>query len=144
MVDVGGKPDVIRIASATGKIKLSKNTLNLIKAGKIEKGDPLSTAQIAAILAAKRTPTLIPLCHPIPITNVNVETKFEDDGIRVDVTVKAVAKTGVEMEAITAVALALITIWDMTKKYEKNQMGLYPHTEITEIRVTEKIKGAKA
>ena len=140
MVGVGHKPDVLRVAEAEGKIALRPETLELVRAGGVEKGDPLLTAQLAAILAAKKTPELIPLCHPIPITKVDVEVGVEEDGIRVRTRVEAVAKTGVEMEALTATAIALLTIWDMVKKHEKDEAGQYPHTAITGVRVVSKLK----
>ncbi len=144
MVDITGKPEVYREASAKGRIKLRKETVKLILQGKIEKGDPINTAKIAGVLAAKNTNSLIPLCHQIPLTKVDVKVRVVDDStIEVESTVKTKAQTGVEMEAITATAIALITIWDMTKKYEKDREGQYPYTCIQDIRVTEKIKGGR-
>ncbi len=140
MVGVGHKPDVLRVAVAEGKILLRRETLKLIREGRVEKGNPLLSAQLAGIMAAKRTPELIPLCHPIPITKVDVDTHVEEDGVRVRARVEAVAKTGVEMEALTAVSVALLTVWDMVKQYEKDEAGRYPHTAITGIRVLSKIK----
>lgn len=142
MVGVGHKPDVLRVAVAEGKILLRPETIRLIREGKVEKGDPLLTAQIAGILAAKRTPELVPLCHPIPITKVDVDLEVQDDGVLARARVEAVAKTGVEMEALTAVSVALLAIWDMVKKHEKDEAGQYPHTRITDIRVVSKVKGA--
>ena len=141
MVGVGHKPDVLRIAIAEGKISLKPGTLDLIRSGRVEKGDPLLAAQLAGVLAAKKTPELIPLCHPIPITKVDIDFDVEGDGITVRARVEAVAKTGVEMEALTAASVALLTIWDMVKKYEKDEEGQYPHTRITGIRVVSKMKG---
>jgi cyclic pyranopterin phosphate synthase len=141
MVDITGKNISIRIATAEGEIKLKRETIEKIVKGEVEKGDVISTAKIAAIMAAKRTPEIIPLCHQIPLTNVDVEVKvLDDERIKVETTVKTEAKTGVEMEAITATAIALITIWDMVKKYEKDEKGRYPQTEINRIRVTLKSK----
>ncbi|MCS7367224.1 MAG: cyclic pyranopterin monophosphate synthase MoaC [Candidatus Verstraetearchaeota archaeon] len=141
MVDITGKNVSIRIATAEGEIKLKRETIEKIVKGEVEKGDVISTAKIAAIMAAKRTPEIIPLCHQIPITNIDVEVKvLDDERIKVETTVKTEAKTGVEMEAITATAIALITIWDMVKKYEKDEKGEYPQTEINGIRVTLKSK----
>jgi len=141
MVDITGKNVSIRIATAEGEIKLKRETIEKIVKGEVEKGDVISTAKIAAIVAAKRTPEIIPLCHQIPITNIDVEVKvLDDERIKVETTVKTEAKTGVEMEAITATAIALITIWDMVKKYEKDEKGEYPQTEINGIRVTLKSK----
>lgn len=145
MVDVSDKPAVPREASAEGMIKLKTETIRLIKAGRIEKGDPLYAARIAGILAAKKTSSLIPLCHPLPLTNVEVKSEISgNQSIRVTATVKTKAQTGVEMEALTAVAIGLLTVWDMVKQYEKNTEGQYPFTAIESIRVVRKVKGEKA
>lgn len=141
MVDISGKPDVYREAIATGFIKLRPETVEKIKRGEVEKGDVLTTSTIAAILAAKKTPELLPLAHNIPITNVSVSYQLEEQGVRVWVKVKTTAKTGVEMEALTGVAAALLNIWDMVKKYEKDEAGQYPETVITEVKVVSKVKG---
>lgn len=142
MVDITPKAEVYREATARGWIKLRPETIKLIKEGCVEKGDPIYTAKIAGILAAKNTPMLIPLCHPIPITNVNVSVKIiDDDIIEVEATVKARAQTGVEMEALVAASTALLTIWDMVKAYEKDSEGQYPHTCIQNIHVVRKVKG---
>ena len=141
MVDISGKPMVFREATATGTIKLKPETIRLINKGKIAKGDPLYTAKIAGILAAKKTSTLIPLCHPLPLTNVEVEIKVLDKStVQVTSTVKTKAQTGVEMEALVATAVSLLTIWDMVKQYEKDAEGQYPSTVIENIRVAKKIK----
>ena len=141
MVDISDKPKVFREATATGTIKLKPDTIRLINKGKIAKGDPLYTAKIAGILAAKKTSTLIPLCHPLPLTNVEVEIKVLDkSSLQVTSTVKAKAQTGVEMEALVATAVSLLTIWDMVKQYEKDVKGEYPSTAIESIRVVKKIK----
>jgi len=141
MVDISDKPKVFREATATGTIKLKPDTIRLINKGKIAKGDPLQTAKIAGILAAKKTSTLIPLCHPLPLTNVEVEIKVLDKStVRVTSTVKTKAQTGVEMEALVATAVSLLTIWDMVKQYEKDAKGQYPSTVIENIRVVKKIK----
>jgi cyclic pyranopterin phosphate synthase len=141
MVDISDKPKVFREATATGTIKLKPETIRLINKGKIAKGDPLYTAKIAGILAAKKTSTLIPLCHPLPLTNVEVEIKVLDKStVQVTSTVKTKAQTGVEMEALVATAVSLLTIWDMVKQYEKNAKGQYPSTVIENIRVAKKIK----
>ena len=143
MVDISDKPEVFREATATGTIKLKPETIRLINERKIAKGDPLYTAKIAGILAAKKTSTLIPLCHPLPLTNVEVEVKVLDKAtVRVMSTVKTKAQTGVEMEALVATAVSLLTIWDMVKKYEKDAEGQYPFTVIENIRVVKKIKEA--
>ncbi|PIX31872.1 cyclic pyranopterin monophosphate synthase MoaC [Candidatus Bathyarchaeota archaeon CG_4_8_14_3_um_filter_42_8] len=141
MVDISDKPKVFREATATGTIKLKPETIRLINKGKIAKGDPLYTAKIAGILAAKKTSTLIPLCHPLPLTNVEVEIKVLDKStVQVTSTVKTKAQTGVEMEALVATAVSLLTIWDMVKQYEKDAEGQYPSTVIENIRVVKKIK----
>ncbi len=143
MIDVSDKPEVFREATATGIIKLKTETIRLINDGKIAKGDPLYTAKIAGILAAKKTSTLIPLCHPLPLTNVEVEIKVLDDfKVQVASTVKTKAQTGVEMEALIATAVSLLTIWDMVKQYEKDAKGQYPFTSIESIRVVKKVKGS--
>lgn len=141
MVDISEKKKVLRVAKAKGRIKLKDSTVKLIREGKVEKGNVLTTAQIAATLAVKRTPEMIPMCHPIPITGVDVDFKFFGDEIEAVVEVKSLGKTGVEMEAITGVSVALLTIWDMVKAVEKDEKGQYPITRITDIRVLEKIKG---
>ncbi len=140
MVDITGKDEEQREALAAGKLRLGKTTVELLRQGKTEKGDPLAAAEIAAILAAKRTSEVIPLCHPLPISDVKVTEKIVDDGLTVEVLVKATAKTGVEMEALTGVAAYLLTVWDMTKQYEKDKAGQYPFTAIEEIRVVRKVK----
>ena len=143
MVDVSGKAEIFREATATGIINLKPETIDLIKTGKIAKGDPLYTAKIAGVLAAKKTSDLIPLCHPLPLTNVEVEVKVSNERTIVAIaTVKTKAQTGVEMEALTAVSMALLTVWDMTKKYEKDAGGQYPSTAIENIHVVKKYKQA--
>ena len=141
MVDVSSKGEVFREATATGSINLKLETIGLVQAGKIAKGDPLYTAKIAGVLAAKRTSDLIPLCHPLPLTNVEVEVKVSDERtVMATATVKTKAQTGVEMEALTAVSMALLTVWDMTKQYEKDAGGQYPSTAIDNIHVVKKYK----
>ena len=141
MVDVSGKDEIFREATASGTIKLKAETINLIKTGKIAKGDPLYTAKIAGVLAAKKTSSLIPLCHPLPLTNVQVDVKVLDEStVEVSATVKTKAQTGVEMEALTAVSMGLLTVWDMTKQYEKDAAGQYPSTAIENIHVVRKFK----
>ena len=144
MVDISGKPEIYREAVAEGSIKLKKETIKLIREKKISKGDPLSTARIAAVLAAKNTSSIIPLCHQIPLTTVKVDLRIVDDSrVVVEARVKSIAQTGVEMEALTAVAVALLTIWDMTKQYEKDEKGEYPNTSIENIVLLRKIKREK-
>ena len=141
MVDISDKPEVTREATAQGCIKLKTETLHLIEEGKIAKGDPLYTAKIAGIMAAKRTSTLIPLCHPLTLTKVEVKTEILGDSkVQVTATVKTKAQTGVEMEALTATAVSLLTVWDMVKQYEKDAEGQYPSTAIESIRVIKKLK----
>ena len=141
MVDISDKPEVFREATATGTIKLKPETIRLINEEKIAKGDPLYTAKIAGILAAKKTSTLIPLCHPLSLTNVEVEIKVLDkSAVQVTSSVKTKAQTGVEMEALVATAVSLLTIWDMVKQYEKDAEGQYQSTVIENIRVAKKIK----
>jgi cyclic pyranopterin phosphate synthase len=141
MVDISEKPEVYREATAKGIIKLKPATVQRIKKGNIAKGDPLYTAKIAGIMAAKKTGGLIPLCHPLPLANVKIEIDIVDKfSVQVTATVKAKARTGVEMEALTATATCLLTIWDMVKQYEKNPEGQYTTTTIENIRVIEKIK----
>jgi cyclic pyranopterin phosphate synthase len=112
-----------------------------MKQGKIAKGDPIHTAKVAGILAAKKTSALIPLCHPLPLTNVQVGVTFEGNKkLRVTAKVKTKASTGVEMEALTAASTSLLTIWDMVKQYEKDAKGQYPSTAIEDIHVVRKIK----
>ena len=143
MVDVSNKAEVFREATATGTIKLKPETIDLVQAGKIAKGNPLYTAKIAGVLAAKRTSDLIPLCHPLPLTNVEVDVKVTGKTtVSATATVKTKAQTGVEMEALTAVSLALLTVWDMTKQYEKDAAGQYPSTAIENIHVVKKFKQA--
>jgi cyclic pyranopterin monophosphate synthase len=141
MIDVSGKDEIYREATAAGTIKLKAETIELIKMGKIVKGDPLYTAKIAAILSAKKTSNLIPLCHPLPLTSVKVDVTVLDSGsVQVVATVKAKAQTGVEMEALSAVSMGLLTVWDMTKQYEKDSYGQYPTTVIENIHVVRKFK----
>jgi cyclic pyranopterin phosphate synthase len=143
MVDVSRKAEVFREATATGSIKLKTETIDLIETGKIAKGDPLYTAKIAGVIAAKKTSDLIPLCHPLPITNVEVTVKVSNKTtVEAMAIVKTKAQTGVEMEALTAVAMALLTVWDMTKQYEKDSAGQYPSTSIENIHVVKKFKQA--
>ena len=140
MVDVSGKETSRRTAEAVGRIKLRNETVDAIKAGKVEKGDPITVAEVACVMAAKRTPEMIPLCHPLPLTSVDAVFNLGDDYIEARCRVAAEYKTGVEMEALTGVTLALLTIWDMVKYLEKDEAGQYPDTAITHVKVTEKRK----
>ncbi|MCD6236202.1 MAG: cyclic pyranopterin monophosphate synthase MoaC [Thaumarchaeota archaeon] len=141
-VDVSGKPMVRRESIARGFIKLKPETIKRIKSGEIEKGDPLQVARLAGINAAKLTPFLLPLCHPLRLDHVEVDLSVKDDGVEVIARVTATERTGVEMEALTAVSIALLNIWDVVKAYEKDERGQYPETEIKEIKVIEKRKEA--
>ena len=140
MVDITEKPPVFRKATARGSIRLHEATIEAIKNGRVKKGDVLSTARLAAILAVKDTPRLIPLCHSIPITGLEVNFEIEERRVRATVTVTSVGKTGVEMEALTGVAVALLNVWDMVKYLEKDETGNYPKTVIFGIEVCEKKK----
>jgi len=133
MVDVGEKPIQLRIASAEGFIKLQPSTITLIRDNEMKKGDVLTVAEIAGIQAAKRTSELIPLCHQLQISKVEVKTTIKDDGILVTSICRCNGKTGIEMEALTAVSVALLTIYDMCKAADKNMI-------IKEIKLTSKTK----
>jgi len=136
MVDVGHKPDTERIAIARGEVHMKQATLDLIRAGQIKKGDVLTIAQIAGITASKRTSDLIPLCHPLPLSKVDVDLTLDDSlpGVVITATVKTIGKTGVEMEALTAVSVAALTVYDMAKAAEKTM-------RIQNIRLLEKHGG---
>ena len=140
MVDISDKQDVTRRAVAEGDIKLKPETIEAIINGEIEKGAVLETARIAAILAVKNTPGTIPMCHQIPVTGIDVRFDVGTDIIKATVEVKSIGKTGVEMEALHGVSVALLTIWDMVKSVEKDETGNYPFTKILNISVLEKSK----
>jgi cyclic pyranopterin monophosphate synthase len=139
--DISAKPVVFRRATATGRIMLSRKTIQLIKRGKLEKGDPMAISKTMAVLAVKKTPEMLALCHPLRIENTDVVETVHEDYIEVTVTVSAHEKTGVEMEALTAVSVALLNIWDVVKAYEKDRGGQYPSTKIEGVRIVEKVKG---
>jgi cyclic pyranopterin phosphate synthase len=139
-VDISGKTPSFRTATASGRILLKRKTVKLVREGKIEKGEPLSLAKITGIMAAKMTPQLVVLCHPLKIESTRVEATLESNGIEVIATVSATEKTGVEMEALTAVVVALLNIWDVVKPYEKDARGQYPATRINGVRVLRKAK----
>ena len=141
MVDISGKGDVVREAVATGKIFLRPTTLAAIREGTVVKGNVLATARVAATLSVKNTPNLIQMCHSIPISAIAVDFSDREGFIEASVRVKSAGKTGVEMEALTGVSVALLTIWDMVKSAEKDEHGQYPVTRIEDIRVIEKKKG---
>lgn len=133
MVDVGAKPLQRRIARAVGTVKMQPATVRALRDRALPKGDVLTVAKIAAIQAAKRTDELIPLCHSLPVDAVNVDFNITDDGVEIQAGVSTTAKTGIEMEALTAVSVAALTIYDMCKAVDKMMT-------IEGIRVTEKIK----
>jgi cyclic pyranopterin phosphate synthase len=141
MVDISEKKDVVREAVAAGKIFLRPETLLAIRKGSVVKGNVLATARVAATLAVKNTPAIIPLCHSIPISAIVIDFEEGKGFIEAIVRVKTTGKTGVEMEAVTGVSVALLTVWDMVKSAEKDADGQYPVTSITDIRVVEKRKG---
>ena len=122
MVDVGAKPDQERTATARGKISLGKETVELIRENMMKKGDVLTVAEIAGIQGGKRTSELIPLCHPLQITKMEVKTELMDDGVEVTATARCIGKTGIEMEALTAVSIALLTVYDMCKAVDKQMV----------------------
>lgn len=142
MVDISSKKVVLREATAVGEIKLKPSTIARLRAGRLGKGDAIAAAEVAAIMAAKRTSHILPFCHSIPITTVRTEYILHGGALRVESYVKGQAKTGVEMEALTAAATYLLTVWDMVKQYEKDANGQYPSTAITNLKVTKKIKRA--
>ncbi|KXK17867.1 MAG: molybdenum cofactor biosynthesis protein C [Chloroflexi bacterium OLB15] len=136
MVDVGDKPDSTRLAVAAGKIMMQPETLRLIRENGLKKGDALTTARIAGIMAAKRTSELIPLCHPIPLTHIDIEFNFSEaeSAIAIEASARTTGKTGVEMEALTAVSVAALTIYDMAKAVDRGM-------RISDIRLLEKHGG---
>lgn len=136
MVDVSAKTPTDRCATAEGKIRLAPEALRVVREGAAAKGDVLTVAQLAGIMGAKRAPDLIPLCHPLPLAHCSVVFEVEDDGIRAICTAKTTGRTGVEMEALTGVSVALLTVYDMCKSMDKGM-------EITAIRLLEK-KGGKS
>ncbi len=140
MVDISDKREVARRAVASGEIQLQPKTIEAVKNRQIVKGEVLETARIAAVMAVKNTSSVIPMCHQIPVTSVDVQFDIDFDTIKATVEVKSVGKTGVEMEALHGVSVALLTIWDMVKSAEKDETGNYPFTEIKSIRVLEKSK----
>ena len=138
MVDVGGKPDSLRTAVAAGTVRMSTDAFALVERNLSPKGDVLSTAEVAGVMAAKRTAELIPLCHPIGLDQVVVSATADETvpGVRIEATVRAVGRTGVEMEALTAVAVASLTVYDMVKSADRQ-------TEIGPIRLNEKTGGVR-
>lgn len=137
MVDVGGKPETARMARATGRIIMTRATLEAIVGNTLAKGDVLGVARVAGIMAAKRTAELIPLCHPLPLTDVRIEFVADSalPGVRVEAVVRTVGRTGVEMEALAGATIALLTVYDMTKAMDKSMV-------INDIALAEKTGGA--
>lgn len=142
MVDVGDKPDTARRAVASGRITLRPTTVAAIEAHELEKGDVLATARVGAVQAVKHTWETIPMCHQIPITNVETGFELEEDAIELTVAVETTGKTGCEMEALQGVTTGLGVVWDMVKAAEKDDDGDYPETAIEAVRVVEKTKRA--
>ncbi|MDE8654190.1 cyclic pyranopterin monophosphate synthase MoaC [Novosphingobium album (ex Liu et al. 2023)] len=136
MVDVGAKAQTQRLAVASGRIRMSAGALAAIRAGNAPKGDVLGTARIAGIMAAKKTADLIPMCHPLALDAVNVDFAFEEDAVRATATASLTGRTGVEMEAVTAVSIALLTVYDMAKALDKAMV-------IEDVRLIEK-RGGKS
>ncbi|WP_274326236.1 cyclic pyranopterin monophosphate synthase MoaC [Halosimplex aquaticum] len=140
MVDVGDKPDTARRAVARGTIRLRPETVAAVRNNEVEKGDVLATARVGAIQAVKHTWETIPMCHQIPITNVDTEFEFAEDVIELSVAVETTGKTGCEMEALEGVTTGLNVVWDMVKSAEKDGDGNYPDTGIESVEVVEKTK----
>jgi cyclic pyranopterin phosphate synthase len=122
MVDVGGKERTERVAVASGRVRMEEATVARIRSGNVEKGDVLAAAKLAAIMGAKRTPDLVPLCHPIGLSGVSVTLELEPTAVRIEATVKTVERTGVEMEALTAVTAAALTVYDMLKSQDRGMV----------------------
>lgn len=124
MVDVGAKPDTERIATARGRLRMRPETLELIRTGGLAKGDVLAVAQVAGVMGAKRTPDLIPLCHPLSLTSVALDFRLDPElpGLEITATTRLTGKTGVEMEALTAVAVAALTVYDMCKAVDREMV----------------------
>ena len=129
MVDVSEKPETYRSATAVGRIRMAPETCALVANKALPKGDVFTVARVAAVLAAKRTGTLIPLCHPLPLTDVQVELKLDDEGVSISATASCIGRTGVEMEALTAVTVAALTIYDMCKSVDKRLLVENIHLE---------------
>jgi cyclic pyranopterin phosphate synthase len=134
MVDTTGKAQTARRAVASARVLMSAETVAALRAGRTPKGDPLEAARIAGIMAAKRTAELIPLCHPLPLTHADVRAELRDDGVYLEAEAATTAQTGVEMEALTAAAVAALTVYDMCKAVEKGMT-------ITDVRLEEKTGG---
>jgi cyclic pyranopterin phosphate synthase len=140
MVDVGDKPDSARRAVAAGEIRLQSATVDAIRSNDVQKGDVLATARVGAVQAVKHTWETIPMCHQIPITNVETDFDVRDDRVVLEVAVETTGKTGCEMEALEGVTTGLNVVWDMVKAAEKDDDGQYPDTAVENVRVVEKDK----
>ncbi len=140
MVDVGGKDSVRRSAVAAGTLKLKKSTTDTIRNGQVKKGDVITSSKLAGIQAAKATSSILPLCHQVPLTSIEVDILIKDRRLEMKCEVSATYRTGVEMEALVGVTAALLNAWDMVKYLEKDSKGQYPTTMISDIRVLEKTK----
>ena len=142
MIDISGKEMSERMTIAEGRLTLRPATIESIQIGTIRKGDPFKVGEVAALLAVKRTSSLIPHCHPIPLTSISVDFRIEGEEVCCTCQVKARYSTGVEMEALVGVSLGLLTVWDMVKYLEKDSGGQYPDTVVHSIQVMEKRKEA--
>ena len=140
IVDITNKKDTVRIATASGNLRLNEKSIDAIRNKSVKKGDVIEASTVAAIQAVKETPRIIPHCHPIPLQACDVNWNIENDLLRCTVTVKATYKTGIEMEAITGVCAGLLCALDMVKSFEKDEQGLYPETTIDEIKIIDKVK----
>jgi cyclic pyranopterin phosphate synthase len=140
MVDVGSKESVRREAVAAGSLSLKRSTISAIRNARVKKGDVLTSSKLAGIQAAKATSSIIMLCHNVPLTSIDVDISVEDDRLDMECAVSATYKTGVEMEALVGVAVALLNAWDMVKYLEKDSKGQYPTTRMSDIRVVKKTK----
>ena len=138
--DVGDKPSIHRRAVVVGELTLSPSTRRAIRAGKVEKGDPIAAGELAGLLAMKRTPELIPHCHSVGLTHSRIDLLPSARGVRVRAQAETVERTGVEMEALVGASIALLTVWDMVKYLEKDGRGLYPRTSLGPVRVVAKEK----
>jgi len=143
MVDISEKAVVRRTAVAKGSLKLKPSTLRTIAKNEVKKGDVISASKLAAIQAAKATSSILPLCHQIPLTSVEVDVSVSDNSLDARCSVSADYKTGVEMEALVGVTVALLNAWDMVKYLEKDAKGQYPQAEIVDVRVVSKKKGGR-
>jgi len=141
---VGEKPVVARRAVAVGELTVSAGTRRAIRAGRVAKGDPIAAGELAGLLAMKRTPDLIPHCHPVRMTGSGVEIRVGPRAVRVRAYAEALDRTGVEMEALVGATVALLTVWDMVKYLEKDGRGLYPRTSLGPVRVESKEKGERS